>query len=78
MTRDFPRISGLFSKVCFKHREGSVTLHPVVNKHREAPKVFLEYPRETFGFPNLFLQKKVLSRRRHSSERVRRNDARFS
>ena len=30
-------------------------------------KVFLECPRETFGFPNLFLQKKVSSRRRHSA-----------
>ena len=27
--------SGVFSKVCFKHREGSVTLHPFVLKHRE-------------------------------------------
>ena len=42
--------SGVFSKVCFKrregsvtlhpimHREGSVTLHPFVLKHREAKK----------------------------------------
>ena len=47
--------SGVFSKVCFKRREGSVTLHPFVLKHREgsvtlhpimhreAPKVFLEF-----------------------------------
>ena len=36
MTRDFPRNGGVFGK-------GSVTLHPVVNKHREAIKVFLEF-----------------------------------
>ena len=33
---------------------------------REAKKVFLKCQRETFGFPNLFLQKKVPCRRRHS------------
>ena len=33
--------SVVFSKVCFKRREGSVTLHPIM--HREAPKVFLEF-----------------------------------
>ena len=36
MTRDFPRNGGVFGK-------GSEPLHPVVNKRREAKKVFLEF-----------------------------------
>ena len=43
MTRDFPRNGGVFGNVCFKRREGSEPLHPVVNKRREAKKVFLEF-----------------------------------
>ena len=37
------KISLEANRAGFKPREGSVTLHPVVNKRREAKKVFLEF-----------------------------------
>ena len=47
-----------------KHREGSVTLHPFRFAVHEQKSFWNSS--ETFGFLNLFLQKKGLSRRRHS------------
>ena len=64
-----------YCKAAIEHRGSSCG---VGFEHREAKKVFLEYPRETFGFPNLFLQKKVLGRRRHLSEATTRGEAAHS